>query len=77
MLQTAHAHRERAAPGLLAFVDERHGGDAAYASVRIRAMRTAWLSRVVVNQGAAELRLPPDELDAISLEGLSVRARCS
>jgi hypothetical protein len=32
---------------------------------------------VVANQGAAEFRLPPDELDAISFEGFSVRARCS
>jgi hypothetical protein len=40
-------------------------------------MGPAWLSRVVVNQGAAELRLPPNELDAISFEGLSVRARGS
>jgi hypothetical protein len=40
-------------------------------------MSAAWLSRVVANQGAAEFRLPPDELDAISFEGFSVRARCS
>ena len=52
-------------------------GRAAYAARRPRARETAWLSGVVGNQGAAELRLPPDELDAIPFEGFSVRARCS